>query len=358
MSPAAALPAGYPALMLSVALLACVVETEPPDSEDSPAIATRGDSMGFCDAWDTLSMGSIDELTVANSDVADAAELQLRVVRPHRPRGSVFAWNLINPPGAVTSDWTMADFAVLESQAQGREVFGTLQVYTDPTAGDLPVFTVPPHAEEMAAWLDFVSRVVERYDFDGLDDMPGLIAPVGAWEVGNEPTSPPLTIETDGPVFVDWMAATYDAAKASSATTPVLVGGAAPVLTLDGEVDPWVDGLFRYFFEHGGAAYTDAFNFHTFVGVPNPDVDAYFDHWESVVVGVPFWVGEVGSRGANIQTEWGTPADEARWMIERLDSSFERGAERVHWCRGGLETADIPEEVLAAIAEYAGTPVE
>lgn len=348
--------------MLLAEYLACVLDpedsTSSPVPEDSVVPATRGDAMGFCDAWDTKTMASTDELAIANSDVGDAAELQLRMVRPHRPRGSVFAWNLINPPESVTLDWTLPDYAVLESQVQGREVFGTLQVYTDPTDGDLPVFTVAPHAEEMAAWLEFVSRVVERYDFDGLDDMPGLTAPVGAWEVGNEPTSPPDSIEVDGPVFVDWIAATYDAAKASSATTLVLVGGAAPVLTLDGEVDPWIDGLFRYFFEHGGAAYTDAFNFHTFVGVPNPDMDAYFDHWESVVVGVPFWVGEVGSRGANIQTEWGSADDEARWMIERLDACFDRGAERVHWCRGGLETADIPEEVLAAITEYAGTALE
>ncbi|RJO60254.1 hypothetical protein C4544_05795 [candidate division WS5 bacterium] len=40
---------------------------------------------------------------------------------------------------------------------------------------------------DMAAYSEFIKKVVERYDGDGTDDMPGLKTPVKYWEVLNEP---------------------------------------------------------------------------------------------------------------------------------------------------------------------------
>jgi len=39
---------------------------------------------------------------------------------------------------------------------------------------------------DIGAWRDFVRTVVERYDGDGVDDMPGLTLPVKYWQVENE----------------------------------------------------------------------------------------------------------------------------------------------------------------------------
>ncbi len=40
----------------------------------------------------------------------------------------------------------------------------------------------------MKAYAAFVRALVERYDGDGQDDMPGLKFPIRHWEVGNEPS--------------------------------------------------------------------------------------------------------------------------------------------------------------------------
>ena len=37
------------------------------------------------------------------------------------------------------------------------------------------------------AYLRFVRSTVERYDGDGVDDMPGLLFPVRFWEIDNQP---------------------------------------------------------------------------------------------------------------------------------------------------------------------------
>lgn len=38
-------------------------------------------------------------------------------------------------------------------------------------------------------YIRFVEAAVERYDGDGVDDMPGLTNPIRYWQVGNEPNN-------------------------------------------------------------------------------------------------------------------------------------------------------------------------
>jgi len=46
--------------------------------------------------------------------------------------------------------------------------------------------TMSGFPSDIAAWKDFVRTIVERYDGDGIDDMPGLVYPVKYWQVENE----------------------------------------------------------------------------------------------------------------------------------------------------------------------------
>jgi len=40
---------------------------------------------------------------------------------------------------------------------------------------------------DMTAYSEFLKKAVERYDGDGIDDMPGLVNPIKYWEIMNEP---------------------------------------------------------------------------------------------------------------------------------------------------------------------------
>ena len=52
--------------------------------------------------------------------------------------------------------------------------------------GDLPPIRYSAMPRDMDAWKEFVRRFVERYDGDGIDDMPGLRIPIRYWQVENE----------------------------------------------------------------------------------------------------------------------------------------------------------------------------
>jgi hypothetical protein len=80
------------------------------------------------------------------------------------------------------------------------------------------------HVEEK--YLEFVKKVVERYDGDGIDDMPGLKSPVKYWQIENEPAF------FYGPNY-DWQGfshlveITYKIIKENSPEAKVALGGLA-----------------------------------------------------------------------------------------------------------------------------------
>ena len=67
-------------------------------------------------------------------------------------------------------------------------------------------------------YLKFVRACVERYDGDGIDDMPGLKNPIKYWQVGNEP---PRRLDD----FAELQKITYDAIKEACPDCKVLIGG-------------------------------------------------------------------------------------------------------------------------------------
>lgn len=69
-------------------------------------------------------------------------------------------------------------------QAAGLEPTWMLSPWPGNDTGAHTASYPPP---DMAAYTAYVRAFVERYDGDGIDDMPGLRGPVRYWEVDNEP---------------------------------------------------------------------------------------------------------------------------------------------------------------------------
>lgn len=71
------------------------------------------------------------------------------------------------------------------------------------------------------AYLRFVKAAVERYDGDGIDDMPGLKVPIRRWQVENEPDI--ASEDTEGYAHIHEI--TYDAIKSACPQAQVALGG-------------------------------------------------------------------------------------------------------------------------------------
>ena len=83
---------------------------------------------------------------------------------------------------------------------------------------------------DMADWRDFVSRVVERYDGDGRDDMPGLTGRVAYYQAANEwesPENPSGGWIGSGRDLIAFIDATHDAVKSADPQAVHVLGGIA-----------------------------------------------------------------------------------------------------------------------------------
>jgi hypothetical protein len=72
--------------------------------------------------------------------------------------------------------------------------------------------------KNVTAYTRFVKAVVERYDGDGINDMPGLRAPIKYWQVDNEP---PHGL-TD---YAEFLKITYRTIKEADPEAKVIIGG-------------------------------------------------------------------------------------------------------------------------------------
>jgi hypothetical protein len=90
--------------------------------------------------------------------------------------------------------------------------------------GNLAELQLYPHGDTLPLWIDFVHAAVDRYDGDGLNDMPGLIFQVRNWHFVEEWPIP----DVDDPVvYVELLRETYNVIKSEDPQARVILAGLA-----------------------------------------------------------------------------------------------------------------------------------
>ena len=147
-----------------------------------------------------------DDLLGINEAISVPAQILARL-RPSPAQIQAWLRDDAKAARAVGARWVRSHTAVYpnfsfhEHKAQGRgyaAMDGWVQVVQE--AGLKPLVMLSPWAgnatgaqtdsyvlTDEAAYAAWVTAAVERYDGDGVDDMPGLLAPIRHWEVDNEP---------------------------------------------------------------------------------------------------------------------------------------------------------------------------
>lgn len=184
-----------------------------------------------------------------------------------------FTWNVIETDKG-TYDWSIPDATLAASGSASAELSAVVQPYAswDSTyrinpascvgidfvyfdyAGALPV--------DEAAYAAWLTATVERYDGDGVDDMPGLTTRVASWELGNEIEGPCGGELADAASYVSLLKTSYSIIKAADPTALVLNAGALEIVGMNGLPIEKTITFWKTFFALGGAEYADIFNVH------------------------------------------------------------------------------------------------
>lgn len=297
---------------------------------------------GVCDALDVRIL-DLASLEAAEGALDELPDLGLTVARPHRPGGHVFAMNLVLPASAAEPDFTLPDAVVTAIGERGVAVIGTLLPETDAGDGALPPRTsIEP--DETERWRAFVTALVERYDGDGLDDMPGLVVPVAAWEVANEPRCEEDSCRGD---FVELTRITQAAARAADSDVPVIPGGPLPLLlaadTLNADAAQLVVAL-------DDAGVSEAANLHMLVGASAPTLGEHAEALRGLVEDpLPLWISEMGTRSPDGRVQVAeTAAGEAEWLLAQWQEARVAGVHTVLWCQASRAFSAEPEIYEAA----------
>lgn len=269
-----------------------------------------------------------------------------------RPHPGPFDWGMIEKSQG-TFDFSQTDAYVLAAQDRGIRILATVwpfaqwdqqdrpecqvsttdQFYpkTTPDGGTHGITPWRCKPSNMAAYRTFLGKLVDRYDGNGVNDMPGLAVPVTHWEVANEPdlrASPDLTFfigsEAD---YLGLLQASYETIKNTCAECQVVHGGAAGSHQ---EAIAFWDTVFRL----GGGQYFDVANVHYIASGEHGTMNTapFKSLLDTYGINKPLWVTEAQFPN--------TASD----VVGQTRGAFAAGAERIFYVSfnvGGLSPPQL-----------------
>lgn len=251
-----------------------------------------------------------------------AAEAGAYWIRPHYTEA--FAWGFIEREQGKY-DWTIPDLLVKTVQKHNLHLLITF--WSGPRAWegyrkglwDENLWVAGADAlswpSDMGAYLAWLKAMVERYDGDGENDMPGLEYPVMWYEVINEPC---LDEEEKKEKYFDLLKRSYQAIKEVNPETVVMVGGLGTMIR-----------DLRIFLEGGMAPYTDVINWHQRYSTEEVLAIARGYAAENKPMWVTeIWYGQELYRGG-VSPTLEEEKDFAKWLAQTYAWQFGGGVEKI-----------------------------
>ena len=199
-------------------------------------------------------------------------------------------WSTVQPTKEYVDnglyDWSFFD-ALHGRAPSGVNTLGTISVGKERTKNNTWEF-INKEVEEK--YLEFVKKVVERYDGDGIDDMPGLKNPIKYWQIENEPA---VYYEPrfDWQGFSHLVEITYKVIKENDPESNVALGGLAGGNAVNNFNDPFyplfLKQLNDFYFPilkslKDKNIYLDIFDIHYYSGDLRWPQNKWEDNWEDM----------------------------------------------------------------------------
>jgi len=184
---------------------------------------------------------------------------------------------------------------------------------------------------DMEAYRRFVSALVERYDDDGEDDMPGLRYPIKYWEASNEPSMQNgyfTSFEGSPEDYLEVLKATYKAVKEADPEAKVLHAGMA-------EMYPPVLSFWKPIFKEG-SSYFDIANIHcSGPSELSPKAELIVPEFKKLLskygIDKPIWVTETQFEMGESPVGYISPEEHAQTLVKSYVVAFAWGADNIFY---------------------------
>ncbi|MFB3896669.1 MAG: hypothetical protein ACE14V_10245 [bacterium] len=234
-------------------------------------------------------------------------------------------WDRIGLGFTLANDLiTRADRLVQNTNKQGVNLVFTISYQNRPIPGN----------DEA----DRIQQLVERYDGDGVNDMPGLTQPVLYWQIGNEPEGRVKPEE-----YLELLKYAYKSVKKASPRCQVILAG----LEVRTSPEPtFIDSILK----SGAGAYFDILDIHIFGNARGEyhQIEKKYLETQKILkkygVDKPIWITETGTASGTFifprepdkkfsQTE----KEQAIDLVHRYIISLGLGIKKVFWAWGLVE---------------------
>jgi hypothetical protein len=266
-----------------------------------------------------------------------------------RYSGKSMAWGIVERTKGVY-DWSLCDGLFSETSKNGIHSFITVRSFNpwDQTTQKMEKgkFLKPKAPTDMANFLKFLAKAVERYDGDGVDDAPGSPV-VNYWQIENEVDG---NFWGDTPEsYAKLLKAAYQTIKKANPRAKVVIAGASTVEGFDRFYVPVLKEL-QNIADKRGDRYFDIFDLHWYgnVGeykkIMRRDLQSFMDNYNKTLSNcgysnTPLWITETGTYGGKgVVGRGGEPlpeqdeAAQAAELVKRYVYFVGNGIKKVFWC--------------------------
>jgi len=310
-------------------------------------------------------------------DIGEIIGLGIRWAKPTKIPGTrtvgTFVWGSIEPEKGKY-DWREHDECVREIQSYNMAILPVILPFAEwdqanwgPVGGTTPLVYEDwwgrgrrkPY--DMDAYRRFVSALVERYDSDGIGDMPGLRYPIKYWQAGNAPSVQEgyYTYFDGSPEdYLEVLKATYQAVKEADPEAKVLSAGM-------GVIKPESVSFWEPIFEKG-SQYFDIANVHIVwpfaeMGAPEATKTKLIAIAELTVpefkkllseygIDKPIWVTEAEYD----MKDYISPEEHGQILVRSYVSSFASGADKFFYHVYRAIPPDPPLAKRSALIDESG----
>jgi len=309
----------------------------PADRKGRPATAAQtlgvNEGVGIPLVWMRQGrVGPAQELSLLRADAQALADLGAHTVRANT---ATYPWLSFDAFQREGGSWQRADNWVRTVTDAGLEPLVMLGPWPGNRTGAATEHYLPTDLDAYGAW---VSKVVERYDGDGVDDMPGLSHPVKAWEVDNEPdlhsSAPPKgTASGQAPQgfetaaeYAQVLVATGAAIRRADPQAVVLSAGFYRPHTAPGRA--YIQQVLA---QPGAAQAFDVLSLHCYFDQDSLDiVQRTLDTWQAVAPDKGLWITETSVAAAGPRAAVDEQG-QGRLVAGIIGGFLAGGADRVLW---------------------------